>query len=79
LALCPVRVAGHEIEARYIQETSPGEGSCAPIASDPDAYRGERGQSWHGRRGTGRRGNAELSSALPWPSQVGQSGMGVRT
>jgi hypothetical protein len=77
VALGPVRIGGHEIEARYVQETSPSERSHAPIASNPDAYRRERGQSWHGRRESGRRGNAQLSSALPWPSQVGQSGMAL--
>jgi hypothetical protein len=76
-ALRPVRIASHEVETRHIQETAAREGPRAPIANDPDAYRGERGQSWHGRSGTGRRGNAQFSSALRWLSQVGKSGMRV--
>ena len=65
VALGPVRVAHDEIEARHVQEAAARQGPGAPVASDPDAYRGERGQSWHGRSGTGRRGNAQFSSAAP--------------
>ena len=55
-AFCPVGVDHHEIEARHVEKATGREGPGAPVASDPDAYRGERGQSWHGRSGTGRRG-----------------------